>query len=218
MDSTTTVRQFLIARLTWLHAGLIVALVLAAAAAYLGGRAHGTLAQQDEDRAQAALEQQLIALVVERNPQATIRDFADFPRALLEVSRAARLDFRIVLAVVDKESGFRPDAVGKDGEIGLMQLLPSTAEMVAKRLGVDFEPPVAGRNGAYLSLGSLADPRLNIRLGTTYLRWQIDRYGFNATALRAYNRHPDRAREHRPWDRYAEEVSLRFLALVHALR
>jgi hypothetical protein len=55
-------------------------------------------------------------------------------------------------------------------------------------------------------------------VGTTYLRWQIDRYGINATALRAYNRHPDRALEHRPQDRYAEEVSMRYLALAHAIR
>jgi hypothetical protein len=55
-------------------------------------------------------------------------------------------------------------------------------------------------------------------VGTTYLRWQIDRYGINATALRAYNRHPDRALEHRPQDPYAEEVSMRYLALAHAIR
>jgi soluble lytic murein transglycosylase-like protein len=55
-------------------------------------------------------------------------------------------------------------------------------------------------------------------VGTTYLRWQIQRYGFNATALRAYNRNPDKATENRPLDRYAEEVSFRYLAFAHALR
>jgi len=36
-------------------------------------------------------------------------------------------------------------------------------------------------------------------------------------ALRAYNRHPDRAREVWPEDRYAEDVALRYLTLVHRL-
>jgi len=65
---------------------------------------------------------------------------------------------------------------------------------------------------------SLADPAFNLRVGTSYLRWQIERYGLNATALRAYNRHPDRATEHRPAGRYAEDIGLRYVALAHALR
>jgi len=155
---------------------------------------------------------------VERNPQATIRDFAGFPHTLLEITQASDLDFRIVLAIADKESGFKPDAIGKSGEIGLMQIMPPTAELVVKRLGLEYTPPEMGRNGVYTSLGSLADPKFNIRVGTTYLRWQIQRYGFNATALRAYNRNPDKATENRPQDRYAEEVSFRYLAFAHALR
>jgi hypothetical protein len=87
----------------------------------------------------------------------------------------------------------------------------------AKHLGPDYTPP-AGRNGAYASLGSLADPGFNVRVGAEYLRWQIDRYGQNALAMRGYNRTPDEATEHRPLDRYAEDVSLRYLTLAQALR
>ena len=99
-----------------------------------------------------------------------------------------------------------------------MQIMPSTAELVVKRLGLAYIPAGDGRERDLHSLGSLADPKFNIRVGTTYLRWQIQRYGFNATALRAYNRNPDKATEDRPQDRYAEEVSFRYLAFAHALR
>jgi hypothetical protein len=185
---------------------------------YSRGLTQGQIAQVSVDRQRMDLERRIIGVIVERNPQATIRDFGGFPRALLDVAEAARVDFRILLAIAYKESGFRPDMVGRAGEIGLMQILPATAEAVAKRLGLDYTPPVPGRNGAYGSLGSLADPTFNVRVGAEYLRWQIDRYGLNALALRAYNRNPDKATEHWPLDRYAEEVSLRYLALAHALR
>jgi soluble lytic murein transglycosylase-like protein len=186
--------------------------------AYVSGRQQGQEAQETVERNRSVLEHRIVELIVERNPGATIRDFADFPAALLQTAEETQLDFRILLAIADKESGFRPDAVGRSGEVGLMQLLPSTAELVVKRLGVEYTPPAMGREGRYVSLGSLADPRVNVRLGATYLRWQIDRYGFNETALRAYNRNPDRALELRPHDRYAEDVSFRFLAFAHALR
>jgi soluble lytic murein transglycosylase-like protein len=197
---------------------LLVVLTATVPFLYVEGRTQGQRTQENVTHGQQELEQKIQAWIVERNPQATIRDFADFPGFVLETSQKSDLDFRVVLAMIDKESGFKPDAVGKSGEIGLMQILPSTAELVVKRLGLKYTPPTRDRAGAYTALGSLGDAKFNVRVGTTYLRWQIDRYGLNATALRAYNRNPDHAKEHRPWDRYAEEVSFRFLAVAHAIR
>ena len=218
MEIMATVRRFVVRHIVWFQAGALVLLLAAVPAVYMRGLGEGKLTQQQADQGRVETEQKVVALIVERNPHATIRDFADFPRVLMEVSQAADLDFRIVLAIAEKESGFKPDAIGRDGEIGLMQMLPSTAELVTKKLGVKYTAPVPSKNGGYASLGSLGDPKFNIRIGTTYLRWQINRYGFNATALRAYNRNPDRALEHRPADRYAEDVSFRYLAIAHALR
>lgn len=56
-------------------------------------------------------------------------------------------------AVVHTESGFNQNAIGGDGEIGLMQVLPSTARMM-------------GFTG---TLAELAVPETNIRYGVTYL-------------------------------------------------
>ena len=218
MQAIALARRVVESRGTWLQAAALVLLLVSVPLLYLGGLTQGRLAQERADQGRAEMEQKIIALIVERNPQATIREFAGFPRTLLEVSQAADIDFRIVLAIADKESQFNPGAIGKSGEIGLMQLMPSTAELVVKRLGLEYTPPQMGKNGAYVSLGSLAEPGFNIRVGTAYLRWQINRYGFNATALRAYNRNPDKATENRPNDRYAEDVSFRYLAFAHTLR
>ena len=218
MQEIALARRFMENRGAWLQAVALVLLMVSVPLFYMGGMTQGRLAQERADQGRVELEQKIITLIVERNPQATIREFASFPRTLLEVSQAADIDFRIVLAIADKESQFNPGAIGKSGEIGLMQLMPSTAELVVKRLGLEYTPPEMGKNGTYASLGSLADPKFNIRVGTAYLRWQINRYGFNATALRAYNRNPDKATENRPADRYAEDVSFRYLAFAHALR
>lgn len=218
MQEIALARRFMESRGAWLQAVAIVLLMVSVPLFYMGGMTQGRLAQERADQGRVELEQKIITLIVERNPQATIREFASFPRTLLEVSQAADIDFRIVLAIADKESQFNPGAIGKSGEIGLMQLMPSTAELVVKRLGLEYTPPEIGKNGTYASLGSLADPKFNIRVGTAYLRWQINRYGFNATALRAYNRNPDKATENRPADRYAEDVSFRYLAFAHVLR
>ena len=165
------------------------------------------------------IEDKILAVVVERNPQATIREFLDFPRVLLEEARTAGIDFAIILAMIDKESGFKPDAIGKAGEIGLMQILPSTAKLVADAKKIDYQPPVASRDGRYTALGSLADPKLNVKLGIAYLVDLKKKYGeMSATTLRAYNRNPDKAREHRPEDRYAEDVGLRLVTMIGKLR
>jgi soluble lytic murein transglycosylase-like protein len=64
-------------------------------------------------------------------------------------------DPRDVMAIIEQESRFNPRAVGTSGELGLMQLMPSTAADM-------------GYVGA---LDGLFDPETNIRLGMRYLIW-----------------------------------------------
>ena len=56
-------------------------------------------------------------------------------------------------AVIRIESNYRPDMVGRAGEIGLMQIKPATARMMG------YSGPVNG----------LFDPETNIRYGMKYL-------------------------------------------------
>ena len=164
-------------------------------------------------------EARILAWIVERNPAATIEEFLTFPSVLLDESARAGIDYRLILAMADKESGMNPRAVGRGGEVWLLQLLPSTAHRVAQWLDDPrFEPPAAitdedGRT-RYSLLGSLADPKLNVRYGIAYLKRQTDQFGMTPAALRAYNRHPARTSEVWPEDRYAEDVALRYFTLV----
>lgn len=81
-------------------------------------------------------------------------------RALIEKEAAGTgLAPEIAEAVMGVESGYNPDVIGGVGEIGLMQLLPSTARML-------------GFSG---SLAELAIPENNIHFGVMYLAraWRL---------------------------------------------
>ncbi len=203
------------------NSSAIVVFVITAVVVFATGFSVGQHKRQAQvERVFAHREAQaarVIALVVERNPHAAIRDFVDFPETLFAVSAEAGVDYRLILAMADKESGFRPEAIGAAGEIGLMQILPVTGAAIAKELSLPFVPPTHVRRGGYESLGTLGDASLNLRIGVAYLRRQMDRYALLPVALRAYNRHPDRARDHRPGDRYAENIALRYLEMTQAL-
>jgi len=96
---------------------------------------------------------------------------------LREASQTSGIDFELLKALIATESGFDAGAVSPKGAVGLMQVMPATAE----RYGVvgDRKSPV-GRK--------LADPRTNIRTGTKYLRALLDMFdGRVELALAAYN-------------------------------
>jgi len=89
----------------------------------------------------------------------------------------------LVLALIRQESGFMPEVVSRAGARGLMQLLPETAERVARSTDIAFTPK------------RLDDPAVNIRLGSAYLQSLIDRFdGSYMLALASYNAGPGRVR------------------------
>ena len=50
-----------------------------------------------------------------------MKDFvvSEFPKVLLQESKRAGIDYRLVMAVIAQESEFKPGAVGHAGEVGL---------------------------------------------------------------------------------------------------
>jgi len=105
---------------------------------------------------------------------------ARYPLEYQDIIRAhARnydLDPDLLAAVVYVESRFHPDARSDAGAVGLMQLLPDTAQGIATRTG-----------GTKFVLSDLQDPEINIRYGAWYLDHLRDRYGDMPTALAAYH-------------------------------
>jgi soluble lytic murein transglycosylase len=88
-----------------------------------------------------------------------------------------RLDPALVAAIIYEESRFRPDTVSRSGAVGLMQVLPSTAEEIADKTG-----------GERFVLGDLSDPRINILYGSNYVRYLLDHFnGSQVMAVAAYN-------------------------------
>ena len=85
---------------------------------------------------------------------------------LKESSQKHGIDYELLQALIAAESGFDTHAVSPKGAVGLMQLMPPTAE----RYGVkaDVKTPLAQK---------LTDPKTNIRAGSTYLRDLIKLFG-----------------------------------------
>lgn len=90
------------------------------------------------------------------------------------------LDPAWVAAQTRAESAFMPKARSSADARGLLQLLPGTGAMTARRLGL----PWSGGDSLY-------QPETNLTLGTAYLRQMLDRYnGFPYLAIAAYNAGP----------------------------
>ncbi len=91
-------------------------------------------------------------------------------------ARNYRLDPALLAAVIYQESKFDAEARSDRGAIGLMQLLPATAQGIAERTG-----------GSAFRVSDLYDPEINVRYGAWYLRHLLDKYGSERVALAAYN-------------------------------
>lgn len=108
---------------------------------------------------------------------------SDLPRRLAahvyRLCTEHRMDPALVLSMIQAESTFRIDAVSSAGAVGLMQLMPATAQSLVARK---------------ISAAALKDPFLNIELGVRYLHKLRDRYAGLSPyyPLAAYNLGPYR--------------------------
>ena len=98
---------------------------------------------------------------------------------------AEALDPALVFSITRQESNFDPEAVSSSNARGLMQLLPSTATLVARRLRVAHQLPMLTGN-----------PQHNMRLGTAYIEQMVNQFtGAVPLAIAAYNAGPGRVNE-----------------------
>ena len=91
----------------------------------------------------------------------------------------------LTLGVIRQESSFDTATVSPSGARGLMQLMPATAGIVARQLGLAPSVPA-------LTL----DPVFNMRLGTAYLEQLLEQFaGSVPLAVAGYNAGPGRVLE-----------------------
>lgn len=104
---------------------------------------------------------------------------------VVQESAKYQLDPVFVLAVIKTESKFNPVARGRHGEIGLMQIKPSTAEWMAQKYDIPWEGPK-----------TLENPRWNIKLGLAYMNYLRSKFDRKADRyVSAYNMGPGNLRK-----------------------
>lgn len=132
-----------------------------------------------------------------------------FPLAYAETmiasAQARDLPPHWLFAVARQESAFMRDARSRAGALGIMQVLPSTARLTARRAGIPLT-----------STWQLIDEQKNIEIGSTYLQQMYERYDRNRIlASAAYNAGPGRVdrwvreRDPHPADVFVEGIPFR---------
>lgn len=95
---------------------------------------------------------------------------------LVRQARARAIDPTLVAAIIRQESSFNPRAVSVAGARGLMQVMPSVGQQVARSLGYPLWDP-----------GLLFDADANLELGVAHLASSIRQYNDVVRVLAAYN-------------------------------
>lgn len=90
------------------------------------------------------------------------------------IANEVGIESNLVMAICKTESSFRSSVVSKANAIGLMQILPSTAEWVCEQNGLDY------------SYEKLFDYEFNAKVGCFYLKYLQNKFPFE-WAIVAYN-------------------------------
>lgn len=91
------------------------------------------------------------------------------------------LDTSLLYSIMREESGYKPAVVSVSGARGLLQLMPATAERVAREVHLEAFSP-----------DDLFEPRVNIRLGSAYLSGLLREFGGRrSAAIGSYNAGPE---------------------------
>jgi soluble lytic murein transglycosylase len=127
-------------------------------------------------------------LLLDLLPEEMRPDELLYPKAYWgAVERASEeygMDPFLLLSLMREESRFDPGAVSAAGAIGLMQLMPSTAERTGRKINLEIN----GRESMY-------EVESNIRLGAHYLDRLLEEFKSVPPALAAYNAGERKVRE-----------------------
>ncbi|PJZ66027.1 lytic transglycosylase domain-containing protein [Leptospira wolffii] len=128
------------------------------------------VAKNENSKELSNFKDQLDAKFQELTMEENIPNSQALSEIIRKESSKNHLDPNLVKSVIRAESGFKPSAVSSKGAMGLMQLMPGTADL----LGVD----------------NPFDPEENIAGGTKFLGDLMKKFGDTNLALAAYNAGP----------------------------
>lgn len=97
-------------------------------------------------------------------------------------NKPTKVDPFLLVALAHQESGLNPKAVSPSGAVGLMQLMPSTAQYVARRESIPLSGP-----------SDLMNPVTNLRLGQAYISYLMEQSSIGGNLVfvtAAYNAGP----------------------------
>ena len=106
-------------------------------------------------------------------------------KKLLETyKKDSYIPLNVALAITRQESAFEISAISRAGARGLMQLMPRTARITAKKI-----------NHKYIRKNLTSNPSYNIKLGTFYFKEMLNKFnGSYVLALASYNAGPNRVK------------------------
>jgi len=108
------------------------------------------------------------------DPQEITKSIGPWEPYIVRYSRQYGVDADLVRAIIYAESKGDPFSISRDGAVGLMQVMPETAD--------------------YFGIDNLLEPEQNIKAGVMYISWLIKYYG-EEHVLWAWNAGPGKTRK-----------------------
>lgn len=122
---------------------------------------------------------------------------------LVKLAKQYGFDPAFLLSLIHVESSFQVRVVSNKNAVGLMQVLPTTAEFVAERWGIPYKD------------GDLYNPFINMTIGTRYLAYLRDKYnGYMPHFLAAYNAGPGRVDKSLARNQNRTRISLSYVEKI----
>ncbi len=114
-----------------------------------------------------------------------------YKEQVLRYAEVFNLEPALVFSVIKTESDFRVNAKSNKGAIGLMQIKEQTAKYIAERIGVkEYD---------------LYTAETNIHFGCYYIRYLIDKFKDQETAIVAYNAGEGKVKEWLQQEEYSSD-------------
>ena len=98
-----------------------------------------------------------------------------YEESIFNYSMQYDIKSEFIASVINAESGFNKNAVSKKGAIGLMQIMPQTAEWISSKMNINYDENM------------LFSEDYNINLGTYYISYLFSKFEDETVVLCAYN-------------------------------